>query len=44
LAADCNSKRGWKTGDFVIWDNQATWHFAVNDYEGPRAYRKVIGG
>ena len=24
--------------------NQATWHFAVNDYEGPRAYRKVIGG
>ena len=35
---------GWKTGDFVIWDNQATWHFAVNDYDGPRAYRKVIGG
>jgi alpha-ketoglutarate-dependent taurine dioxygenase len=35
---------GWKAGDFVIWDNQATWHFAVNDYEGPRAYRKVIGG
>ncbi|MDT5280939.1 MAG: alkyl sulfatase [Mycobacterium sp.] len=35
---------GWKTGDFVIWDNQATWHIAVNDYDGPRAYRKVIGG
>jgi alpha-ketoglutarate-dependent taurine dioxygenase len=35
---------GWKAGDFVIWDNQATWHFAVNDYDGPRAYRKVIGG
>jgi alpha-ketoglutarate-dependent taurine dioxygenase len=35
---------GWKPGDFVIWDNQATWHFAVNDYRGPRAYRKVIGG
>jgi alpha-ketoglutarate-dependent taurine dioxygenase len=35
---------GWKAGDFVIWDNQSTWHFAVNDYEGPRAYRKVIGG
>lgn len=35
---------GWKTGDFVIWDNQTTWHFAVNDYDGPRAYRKVIGG
>jgi len=35
---------GWKPGDFVIWDNQATWHFAVDDYRGPRAYRKVIGG
>jgi alpha-ketoglutarate-dependent taurine dioxygenase len=35
---------GWQPGDFVIWDNQATWHFAVDDYHGPRAYRKVIGG
>lgn len=34
---------GWKPGDFVIWDNQATWHYAVNDYDGPREYRKVIG-
>jgi alpha-ketoglutarate-dependent taurine dioxygenase len=35
---------GWKPGDFVLWDNQATWHYAVNDYDGPRAYRKVIAG
>jgi len=35
---------GWKPGDFVIWDNLATWHYAVNDYDGPRAYRKVIAG
>ena len=35
---------GWQPGDFVIWDNLATWHFAVNDYDGPRVYRKVIGG
>ena len=35
---------GWAPGDFVIWDNRATWHYAVNDYDGPRAYRKVIGG
>ncbi|TCJ36630.1 TauD/TfdA family dioxygenase [Parafrankia sp. BMG5.11] len=34
---------GWKPGDFVIWDNQATWHYAVNDYDGPREYCKVIG-
>ncbi len=35
---------GWKPGDFVLWDNQATWHYAVNDYDGRRVYRKVIGG
>ena len=35
---------GWKPGDFVLWDNLATWHYAVNDYNGPRAYRKVIAG
>jgi alpha-ketoglutarate-dependent taurine dioxygenase len=34
----------WQPGDFVIWDNQATWHYAIDDYgSGPRAYRKVIG-
>jgi alpha-ketoglutarate-dependent taurine dioxygenase len=33
---------GWKPGDLVLWDNLATWHYAVNDYDGPRAYRKVI--
>jgi alpha-ketoglutarate-dependent taurine dioxygenase len=35
---------GWNPGDFVIWDNQATWHYAVDDYDGPRVYRKVIAG
>jgi taurine dioxygenase len=35
---------GWQPGDFVLWDNLATWHYAVNDYDGPRAYRKVIAG
>lgn len=34
---------GWRPGDFVLWDNLATWHYAVDDYEdGPRVYRKVI--
>ncbi|HKS46117.1 MAG TPA: TauD/TfdA family dioxygenase [Amycolatopsis sp.] len=36
---------GWRPGDFVLWDNLATWHYAVDDYgDGPRAYRKVIVG
>jgi taurine dioxygenase len=35
---------GWTAGDFVIWDNQATWHYAIDDYgTWPRAYRNVIG-
>jgi taurine dioxygenase len=34
----------WRPGDFVLWDNQATWHYAVDDYgTAPRTYRKVIG-
>ncbi len=26
----------WRPGDLVIWDNRATMHFAVNDYDGHR--------
>jgi alpha-ketoglutarate-dependent taurine dioxygenase len=33
----------WQPGDFVLWDNLATWHYAIDDYgAGPRVYRKVI--
>ena len=41
---DYTVRYGWSAGDFVIWDNLATWHYAIDDYgSGPRAYRKVIG-
>jgi len=26
----------WKEGSVAFWDNRATWHFAVNDYQGER--------
>lgn len=28
----------WNVGDITIWDNRATWHKAVNDYNGHRRY------
>ncbi|KAA9149317.1 TauD/TfdA family dioxygenase [Amycolatopsis acidicola] len=40
---DYTIRFGWQPGDFVLWDNLATWHYAVDDYgNGPRVYRKVI--
>ncbi len=24
----------WQAGSLAFWDNRATWHFAVNDYQG----------
>lgn len=41
---DYTIRFSWSPGDFVVWDNLATWHYAIDDYrDGPRAYRKVIG-
>ena len=28
----------WAPGSLAIWDNRATWHFALNDYHGKRRY------
>ena len=26
----------WREGSIAFWDNLATWHFALNDYQGAR--------
>jgi len=26
----------WREGSIALWDNRATWHFAINDYQGAR--------
>jgi taurine dioxygenase len=26
----------WKEGSIAFWDNRATWHYALNDYQGER--------
>jgi len=28
----------WTPGSLAMWDNRATWHFALNDYHGHRRY------
>ena len=36
----------WRAGDLALWDNRATLHYAVNDYDGYRRllYRTTIAG
>ena len=26
----------WRNGSIAFWDNRATWHYALNDYQGER--------
>ncbi|POM27351.1 Alpha-ketoglutarate-dependent taurine dioxygenase [Actinomadura rubteroloni] len=40
---DYSIRFGWRRGDFVPWDDQATWHYAIGDYANePRRHRMVI--
>ena len=32
----------WRAGDLAMWDNRATWHYALNDYQGHRRYLNRI--
>ena len=36
----------WQPGDVAFWDNRATLHYAINDYDGQRRllYRTAIAG
>ncbi len=36
----------WQEGSLAFWDNRATWHYALNDYQGERRllHRITIGG
>ena len=32
----------WEVGSLAMWDNRATWHNAINDYQGQRRYMHRI--
>ncbi len=33
---DFQTRFQWQPGSIAFWDNRATWHYAVNDYQGER--------
>jgi taurine dioxygenase len=33
---DFQTRFHWRQGSIAFWDNRATWHYAVNDYQGER--------
>ena len=34
--AEFHARVRWQPGDVTMWDNRATWHKAINDYQGHR--------
>lgn len=38
MQPEFHTRLQWQPGTLAIWDNRATWHYALNDYHGQRRY------
>ncbi|HEX2890650.1 TauD/TfdA dioxygenase family protein [Vineibacter terrae] len=36
MRPEFHTRFSWREGSIAFWDNRATWHFAINDYQGER--------
>jgi taurine dioxygenase len=46
IADDVTYRFKWEPGSIAFWDNRATWHYALNDYQGKRRimHRITVSG
>jgi taurine dioxygenase len=46
IAEDVTYRFKWEKGSIAFWDNRATWHYALNDYQGQRRimHRVTVSG
>lgn len=46
MGPDVTYRFAWEKGSIAFWDNRATWHFALNDYQGQRRimHRVTVSG
>ncbi|MFK7915715.1 MAG: TauD/TfdA dioxygenase family protein [Pseudomonadales bacterium] len=42
MKPEFHSRFSWRQGSLAMWDNRATWHYALNDYQGQRRYMHRI--
>ncbi|NJN51939.1 MAG: TauD/TfdA family dioxygenase, partial [Gammaproteobacteria bacterium] len=42
MSPEFQTRWHWQKGSLAMWDNRATWHYALNDYQGERRHMHRI--